>query len=100
MNNEKMIGALHAFVLLKPTLNKAMQTCNRIDDSLKFMHSHGYPTHHLADRRGAHSNSLPSDSVPVLTRDDTCKFLEMDYKTVLVSDHMRLIFQNIKRTMD
>lgn len=51
MSNEKMIGVLHAFVLLKPTIDKAMRNTIRVDDAMKFMQYNGFPTHHLANKK-------------------------------------------------
>jgi hypothetical protein len=31
LSNEKMIGILHAFVLLKPSLEKAIKSCEKIE---------------------------------------------------------------------
>ena len=45
MSNERMIGVLHAFVLLKPTIDRTMRNSTLIEESMKFMHTHGYPTH-------------------------------------------------------
>ena len=103
MNNEKMIGVLHAFVLLKPTISKAINNSQRLDESMRFMHTHGFPTHHLADKKGLGANpytTLPADSIPVLTRDDSSKFLEMEFKSAQVGDKMRLVFQTLKKAMD
>ena len=56
MTNEKMIGVLHAFVLLKPTIDKAVRNTNRIDDAMRFMHQNGFPTHHLANKKAFSNN--------------------------------------------
>lgn len=70
---------------------------------MRFMHSHGYPTHHLADKKGVGANPysyVPNDAVPVLTRDDSSKFIEMEYKSALIGDQMRIIFHAIKKAVD
>jgi len=45
MSNEKMIGVLHAFVLLKPIINKTMTASSLMESSIDFLHSHGFNTH-------------------------------------------------------
>jgi hypothetical protein len=60
-----------------------MVVSTEIEDAMKFMHSNGFPTHHLANKKqfgNNHSIYIPTDSVPVVTRDDATKFLEMEYK--------------------
>ena len=103
MSNEHMIGVLHAFVLLKPTIDKALKNTGQIEDSMKFMHQHGYPTHQLANKKFYGNNPnifIPTDSVPVINRDDATKFLEMEFKTAKVGDSMRNVFLQVKAGMD
>ena len=103
MSNEKMVGVLHAFVLIKPTIDKAMVNSIKVDDAMKFMHQNGFPTHHLANKKhfgNNHQMFIPTDSVPVITKDDATKFLEMEYKASNIQDNLRSMFSKVKGGLD
>ena len=43
-SEERMIGSLHAFILLQPLIEKSIKNCTKIEKSIKFMSVHGYNT--------------------------------------------------------
>jgi hypothetical protein len=91
MTNEKMIGILHAFTILKPTIVRAMKNSTRIEETMKFMHKNGFPTHNLANKKSFNNHpyfNVPTDSVPCINKDDATKFLEMDFKTEDMCDRL------------
>ena len=60
LSNEKMIGVLHAFVLLKPTLQKTIKNVSKIEKAMVFMHKNGFQTHSKA--------SIPNSKVTTLSQ--------------------------------
>jgi hypothetical protein len=97
LSNERMIGVLHAFVLLKPTLDKCIRNCNKIDGAIKFMVQNGFQ---------AHSNhSIPNMAntakfIPIITREDANHFLNLEHQTTEVSAQMKGIFQQLEDALE
>ena len=61
------------------------------------MHIHKYPTHELMQRRRA--DSIQLDSVPVVTRDDSTKFLEMSVSLGSMEDNTHDMLNKLKQKL-
>ena len=98
MSNERMIGVLHAYVLLKPILSQAFQTSAKVDNSTSFLHSNGFKTHDSFQKKSK-LHIIPSESLPVITRDDACKILEMDVRAANIEYSLTEIWNKLKESI-
>lgn len=64
--NETMIGVLHAFVLLRPTLLKSFKNCKRVEGAIEYMHQNGFDP----KPEGIASGSI----MPIITREQSLYF--------------------------
>ena len=95
-----MIGILHAFVLLKPTLEKSMRNCNKIESSMRFMHKNGFNTHSRRSIKDPKNKKLDNcsknNAVPIISRDDANHFLQMEYRGTQVEMVMSSLFNTLQ----
>jgi len=98
MSNEKMIGILHAFVLIMPILKKSMNNCQKTEDAIEFLHINGFSSRIT----GSHNSSLESRSVPsVLTRSDCNHIQSMETSLHEIQENqLETLFSKLKYSLD
>ena len=92
-----MIGVLHAYVLLKPTLEKCIKNCSKIDGAIKFLHKNGFGTHSKLSMPNAVAGNK---TLPIITRDDALYFLSLDYQSATISSQMSNLFDGIEEALN
>ena len=119
LSNEKMIGILHAFVLLKPSLFKSMNNCEQTEDAILLMKEKGFKIKNLMNCndnpffnkdleeedlnlvRHSKKQSKLFKYVPIVTRFDAENFSNMEFAVNEISDNYLLkVFEKLQKGLE